>query len=504
MMSGAITRIESALATGLALALLAGCASSAVNKAGGSGQTKAVVLSVATGVNSDELDAFTMDVARLSRGTLKLDVDSRWRRGQNMFETGLIRDVQAGKADLGVVGSRAWDFVGVKSFRALSTPLLIDSYALQERVLRSPLPAEMLAGLKPLGLVGLGVMPGQLRYPFGTNRPLLGPASYRGLTIGVLQSDIAAAAFRALGAAKVDYIPAGGSVAGFGGIEAGTDAVPRAGYLTGNVVLWARPLVVFANAKAFGRLTAEQRSVLQRAASDTSLEVSLDLHNQEYGAAVLCRSGRTRFVDATPAEIAAVSAAVQPVIRGLKRDTQTRGFITQIEGMRADVAGQQPLTCSRSPVAVAERGQLDGVYEFTVTPKEMTAAQADPSEMLAENLGATVFVIDRGHFADTQVYNGSYGDACTWGYGTADVTSRALTLTFSDGGGLAPDNATNKPGEQFTYDLSLYRDLLTLTRPPGQTPPTPWLAVPWRRVSTTPSRSYLSKRCPPPPSALPG
>ena len=56
-----------------------------------------------------------------------------------------------GKADPGVVVSRAWDFVGVKSFQALSTPLLIDSYAFQEHVLRSPLPAEMLPGLKPLG-----------------------------------------------------------------------------------------------------------------------------------------------------------------------------------------------------------------------------------------------------------------------------------------------------------------------------------------------------------------
>ena len=503
MISGAITRIEVALATGLALALLVGCASSAVDKAGGTGQTKVVVLTVATGVGSWELDAFTTDVARLSRGSLKVDVESGWRRGQNMFETGLIRDVQAGKADLGVVGSRAWDFVGVKSFQALSTPLLIDSYALQERVLRSPLAAEMLAGLKPLGLVGLGVMPGQLRYPFGIKRPLLGPASYRGLTIGVQQSEVAAEAFAALGAAKVDYFPSGGSVAGFGGIENGIDNLPRAAYLTGNAVLWARPLVVFANAKAFARLTAEQRSVLRRAAADTSSEGTLELQNQQYGAGVLCRSGRTRFVDATPPEIAALSAAMRPVIRDLERDAQTRGFIARIEGMRAGVAGQRALTCSLSPVAV-KPGPLDGVYEFAVTPKEMTAAHADPSEIIAENLGAMVFVIDRDHFADTQIYNGVYGEACTWGYGTVDVTSRTLTLTFSDGGGLAPNNATNKPGEQFTYDLSLYRDVLTLTRPSGQRPPTPWLAVPWRRVSTTPSRSYLSERCAPPPNALPG
>ena len=491
MISGAITRIEVVLAMGLAVALLVGCASSAVNKAGGTGQTKVVVLTVATEVGSWELDAFTTDVSRLSHGALRIDVESGWRRGQDMFETGLIRDVQAGKADLGVVGSRAWNFVGVKSFQALSTPLLIDSYALQERVLRSPLSAEMLAGMKPLGLVGLGVMPGELRYPFGIKRPLLGPTSYRGLTIGVQQSEIAAEAFAALGAAKVDYFPSGGSVAAFGGVENGIDNLPRAAYLTGNGVLWARPLVVFANANAFARLTAQQRSVLRRAASDTSLEGALELQNQQYGAGVLCRSGRTRFVDATPTEIAALSAAVRPVIRELERDAQTRGFIAQIEGMRAGVAGQRALTCSISPVAVAKRGPLDGVCEFAVTPKEMTAADADPSEILAENLGAMVFVIDRGHFADTQVYNGAYGDACTWGYGTVDVTTRTLTLTFSDGGALAPNNATNKPGEQFTYDLSLYRDVLVLTRPSGQRPPTSWLAAPWRGMGRLPPATCL-------------
>ena len=36
-------------------------------------------------------------------------------------------------------------------------PLLIDGYALQERVLASPLVAQMLKGLAPLGLVLLGL-----------------------------------------------------------------------------------------------------------------------------------------------------------------------------------------------------------------------------------------------------------------------------------------------------------------------------------------------------------
>jgi hypothetical protein len=81
--------------------------------------------------DSGELDGFAGQVRRLSAGTNRIDIRSRWRLGQVHDETGLIGDVRAGKADLGVVGSRAWNSVGVDSFPALTAPLLIDSYALR-------------------------------------------------------------------------------------------------------------------------------------------------------------------------------------------------------------------------------------------------------------------------------------------------------------------------------------------------------------------------------------
>ena len=105
---------------------------------------------------------------------------TRWRLHQVDFETGLIGDVRAGKADLGAAGSEAWASVGVNSFRALNAPLLINSYALQDRVLRSPVIGQMLQGLRPLGLVGIGVLPGPLRKPLGISRPLLQAVRLRG------------------------------------------------------------------------------------------------------------------------------------------------------------------------------------------------------------------------------------------------------------------------------------------------------------------------------------
>src|SRR5499427_10304030 len=207
------------------MAVMAGCGSSGFNKAGDSQARHPVVLTLAN-VNGStgELDGFTSNVWRLSHGTMRIDVKYRWRPGQVKAETGLIGDVRAGKADLGVVGSRAWDSVGVDGFRALGAPLLIDSYALQDRVLRSPMIGQMLAGLRPLGLAGIGMLPGPLRKPLGIARPLLKPSDYAGLRFGVQQSRVAAATMRALGATPV-WLPATQSMIGLDAIEAYISAI---------------------------------------------------------------------------------------------------------------------------------------------------------------------------------------------------------------------------------------------------------------------------------------
>jgi hypothetical protein len=370
--------------------------------------------------------------------------------------------------------------------------MLISSYALQEKVLSSPVAKQMLASLKGLGLTGLGIRPGPLRYAFGFGGPLLGPADYRGKALGVTESSNATAAFRALGASVRD-VPAGGPSTGLAGIESGVSSYfgsihRRGGYLTGNLVLWPRPLVIFANSARLARLTDKQRQILATAASDVQAQTSWLRNDSAYSESALCRAGRTRVVEATPGDIAALRSAMRPVYASLDRTASTRGFISSIEAMRGTTGPEPALTCAAAEAA-AEPGQLDGVYQFRVTAKDMIAAHADPSEMMPENLGAMVFVFDRGRFADTQVDD----PACTWGYGKVTFTPTTLTLTVANGGGISPNNAFSKPGEQFTYHWSLYHDVLSLRAP----------AVPWQRVSRTPSTSHFPKRCPPPASALP-
>jgi TRAP-type C4-dicarboxylate transport system substrate-binding protein len=489
------------------MAVLAGCGSSGFNKAGGSQPRHPVVLTLANfNGMSGELDGFTGNVWRLSGGTMRIDIKYRWRHGQVNYENGLIGDVKAGKADLGVVGSRAWDSVGVTSFRALGAPLLIDSYALQDRVLRNPMIGQMLGGLRPLGLAGIGVLPGPLRKPLGITRPLLTPADYAGLKIGVQQSLVADATMRALAATPV-WFPLAGPITGFGGVEQQISSISgnqydRAGkYLTANVNLWPRPLVLFATGRTWASLTPAQRRILSQAvADDVAAETRVVRDNERTDTAILCRRGRLRFLDASPADLAALRRAVQPVYAQLERDPQTRRYIRQIQALRQETPPEPAPRCGHTARLAGTAGPLDGVYQFTDTPAELQAtAGTAPGDVAPENYGAWTLVLDRGHFAVTQQDQ----PACTWGYGTFTIKGNRIEWLFTDGGGIAPDGSANKPGEFFIFGWSLYRGVLTLSAVKGAVSPSNFRVKPWTRVSVTPSTRFLSKRCPPPTGALP-
>jgi TRAP-type C4-dicarboxylate transport system substrate-binding protein len=490
------------LAAALAFVLLASCAGSGSDKAGGSpgSRHQPVVLTLAFFSGEDEVDSFVSEVKRLSGGSILIDVKPNWRSGQVAYENGLIADVRTGKVDLGVVGSRAWDSVGVESFRALGAPLLINSYALQERVLASPLIAQMLKALAPLGLVGIGVLPGPLRRPAGVVRPLLGPSDYAGLRIGTQQSLLAATTLRALGATPV-WFPAGGPNAAVNGVEQQISSIQgpeyrRVRYVTANVVLWPRPLVVFANRHALAKLTSAQRRILvQAAADDDGPETTFQRSAERVDTATACRAHTWLFVTATPGQLTAVRRAVQPVYTELERDPVTGRQIAQIQAISRTIAAEPTASCAQPAAAAPKAGLLDGVYQYSVTLADLKAAGADPTELTATNVGKTTFLIDRGAFAMTIVNP----KACVRAFGTLRVSGDKLITYFFSYGGGGPGATPNV----FAFYWSLYRDLLTLRRFPGATSPTNAIAKPWLRVSLSPSLRYFSKACPAAPNTLP-
>ena len=490
------------IAAALASASFTSCLGGGSERVGGEPPTETRVLTMLDPFsNRQELTEFVSEVSRLSHGALQIRIVQAGHEGPD-FEAATIRDMRHGRADLAFAASRAWDEFGARSLRALSAPFLIDSYRLQERVLTSDFVGSMLDELRPLGLAGIGILPGSIRRPLGVAHRLAAPGDFRGLTIGTQQSRVADATLRALGA-RPRRLPAGvSSLAGLDGIEHRVAAIEsdrldaEGSHLMTNVDLWPRPLVVFASARSYSRLTSDQRRILRAAAANAvPKKIAAERGLEAETSANICRKGRARFGSATAAELAALRRAVAPVYRKLERDAGTRTVIDGIKRLKQQVGGPpaEVPKCERaaSPTSAAET-EIDGVWRMDT---ERSAARPD---YLAENWGRWIYVFDRGRFAITQENQ----QACTWGYGTFAVDGNRMSWTFTDGGGLAPNNAQNKPGEFFVFDFSAYRDTLTVTPVKGEESPLPFRAKPWRRLSDTPSQRYFSKRCPPPGVAL--
>jgi TRAP-type C4-dicarboxylate transport system substrate-binding protein len=482
------------------VAFVAGCGSSS-ERVGHQSKGPAHVLTMLEPFgNAEELGYFTRAVERLSKGSLRIRLVRSGYAKKTDYEAATIRDMRRGRADLAWAGTRAWDEFGVRRMSALMAPLLVDSYPLQQRILEGDIARQMLAELRPLGLVGIGMLPGAMRHPFAVKQRLGGPADYRGLEIGTQQSRVADETMRALGADPV-RVPA--DTFGFRGPDGyeqrvytlyGNRLAPPGSHITVNVNLWPRPIVIFAGGRVWEHLTMSERDVLRKAAASAVPGAgSAQRANELETANNFCRVGGVALDSASPSDLRALRQAVQPVYDELESDPATRDTIQKIEALKQQLA-EPPAglpKCARPAAAhTVARTALDGVWRMD------TASNTDP---LAENWGHWIFVFDRGKFADTQENE----EACTWGYGTFSVRGDKTSWKFTDGGGIAPNNATNKPGEFFVFGLSSYRDTLKLDAVGGQISPMNFRAKPWRRLSSSPTRRYFSKRCPPPAEALP-
>jgi TRAP-type C4-dicarboxylate transport system substrate-binding protein len=517
-MRGLLRALLAAAVLAGAVASISGCGGSA-NKAGAKVPEKVTVLALANPSSGPDaaLQLFADAVARRSRGRLRIGFRNGWRPGDPHYDRDLIRDVREGRVPLGADTARGWETLGVDSFRALIAPLLIDSYPLQQRVLASPIAAEMLASVRRLGFVGLAILPGPLRRVAG-RKPLLRPADFRGITFGTTTTLTAEDSLRALGARPVALVAnakllktLGGLEQQFGGIL-GNEYYKQEPYLTTNLVLWPRPTVVVANSKVFDSLSSFQQQVLRQAAVDATQPSTTAAEKAEdngtlgpngvgrevggsQGAKALC--GVARFVEATRVDLAALRRAERPEYAALARDAQTRSFLTRIEALKRKL-GLSPDAgpgCSRVNSRPGAATVLDGVYRQYVSLAQGAAGdhvpqwREDPADW-----GEMIRVFDRGRTAWTQESPG----ACTWGYGRYTVHGDKVAWTTIDGGGVG-GSSRPQPGEKQLWSFSFYRGVMTLRADtkdlPGMYPFPPQI---WTPVTKVPSPKYLPKRCPPP------
>ena len=453
-----------ALVVALALAAAGGAhAGSGPDKAGGRGErtkppAERIVLTLATG-DPEYGEAYARAVARVSDGSIRIDVRGG-RDAQANYERFTIEDVRKGRAELGSVGARVWDTMGATSMRALVAPLLVDSLALQKRILEGPLATQMLAGLARAGVVGLALTPGPLRRPLGMTRALRGPRDYAGATIGIKFGGVARSTFEALGAKVKGYTF---GAAPFDGAELDLKTIadarydPRAKEVTANVVLWARPQTVFANRAAFDRLTPRQRAILRSAGREAVRPEAARIETEQKEAlSVICGRSPSVLATASAAEIAALRGAVRPVYAELERDRQTRQLIAAIRKLRTSgsLDDGEPARCFGAGNGA---DALEGSWRSTVSREEMLAGGASVAEA-ATYAGTATLELARGKWVirnERATVTGTYS-----------VVGEVLRMTVR----TCTANPC-APGMTTEYTWSVYRDKLTLARASSTTWP---------------------------------
>jgi TRAP-type C4-dicarboxylate transport system substrate-binding protein len=325
------------------------------------------------------------------------------------YEKGVVQDVRAGTAQLGIVGVRVWDTIGVESFRGLLAPFLVDSFELEREVLTSPIAGRMLAGVEKAGVVGIALHAGPLRRPFGFTGPLASRRDYRGARIGIIPGAVAQATFRALGASGRGYVP--GAVSGFDGAEVDPATMVfngwdrNAGVVTANVVLWPKPFSIVMNRKVFAGLTTEQKDILRNAGrASFGAELRQTEHDAAAAVAAACRRGRLSFRSASPSELASLRAAVQPVYAELERDSLTREVIRVIRDLRRAGQATSPTLPACGPARSGQRAAaaelLEGRWRVHWTREELIEAGL-PERMLPPDAPKSAWVtveFDRGRY----------------------------------------------------------------------------------------------------------
>jgi TRAP-type transport system periplasmic protein len=425
------------------------------DKAGGSGEPVVLRMANAYGdlQTAPVIERFVSQVEARSGGNLRVKAVSRWGDYADDAEQQVVRAVAAGKADLGWAGARVFDTLGVTGFQVLQAPMLIDSYALEQAVVASDMPGQMLQGLDKVGVRGLGVLPDSLRKPIAVKHPVLGLGDWRGITFGTLKSAGQAQAIRSLGATPMEVFRRSRNQALLDGRLQGLEMdlfvyehggpVQPAPYVTANVTLWPQMDVLVANPDRLDALTGQQRGWLQQAAQDAAGGVAALADRDAQSLKNACRSG-ARFATASPADLAALRGAFASVYASLERDPQTKAFIERIQVLKQSIPAGAPLAipagCTgRAPeqpaasVGTAPAG-LNGTYRYLLT-KEDARKFGDPEVDQFPHVNTV-------KLRDGKVEGGCFGQGATYSVSGDQITFNSpesgytMTFTFSvDGKG---------------------------------------------------------------------
>jgi TRAP-type transport system periplasmic protein len=340
---------------------LSGCTPAAKSGAPKPATTTVRVLTIAHIDGGEALDPavvwFASALEARSRGRLTVETKYSCCGRDADVEKVLVGQVADGESDLGWVGASAFHGLGVTAFDPLVAPMLLKTYGEEEAVLESNQAASLLPYLAPLGVEGVSVMPGALRYPLSKSHPITSLADWKAVPFYVFPSEIGESSIHLLGA----KVTTGGFDERDNGVNDGSiaaldnsmlfqsdDKVPWLPYVTLNVPLWARISVLIESPELQDSLSPEQKGWLIAAATDTIWRTHEFTAIDESAVSQSCVHG-AKISYATDRDLLDIQHALAPATASIasnKKDAATLENFREIVRSNDDSATARRAKCS--------------------------------------------------------------------------------------------------------------------------------------------------------------
>ncbi|MFH8251991.1 hypothetical protein ACH3VR_16620 [Microbacterium sp. B2969] len=494
-----------AVSAGLIILACAACTADATALDRSGGQKTPAPTTLTIGMAGWEIHEYANTVAAMSHGRVELDALS-WEETSNKVgwrTPALLDAVRKGTIPLAAVPAASLGEFGVSSLDPLIAPFVVDSLAMEEKLLQDDeLTAAMLQDVSQLGVEPVGIIPGSLAHPFGTSGTLLTAADFEGATISTSRGQVTERAFALLGTKFIEWESNGARFDNIKGSLLPVMAIPdnnfhKAGRsVTGDVTFWPRPVVVIGNPAALAALDEQERAALHDAVKAV-IPTIVEGHalDDSVGTTWSCGVGMT-FPRAGAAAIAGLRAKVRPLIDEIAATEVGAQVFQRVAELRATTPPEKPLECMDPPAdwptEVSDR--LDGTYTADVT-RDDRLAQGYPDWNIAdEDWGHYMLVVKDGRFAMTQ----QNASSCTWKYGEWRMNDDLVRETIGDGGGNSPNWVADRPGMEWIFNWTDFQGKLLLA---GATEVAPF-ATTFTRVSRVPDLDAFPGECVPPVEAF--
>ena len=470
--------------------LVAGCTGPGTGKAGGAPAAAPAGTITLTFASADLLpvdDMFASLVNQDSGGHLRLRM-VRYDYNSPSVDQMVAADMHKGKLDVGDVGSRAWESLGVTAFRAYQDPFLITSRELLDAAVTGPVAAGLLATLEPAGITGLAIAPDSIRYLYST-RPLTTLAQFRGAKIRINDSDTTSEVLTALGATPVTDLPSDPAAVQalrdgkLTAIESNPVSAMEHGYLHAapyvvvNVPLFAKTTTFAINSAKLARLPARDAGWLRQAARQAVTSEATSAGDRTMWG-TLCGQGLKPLV-LTGQQLTAWQNAEAPTYANIAADDQTTLAVDRIGALATTQPRMDPWATCHGVGDVASRTKvLDGSYNNTVSQADVVASGDCTT---CGNAGNFRLTIGDGRYAldhSVRVNNADAGSQPGWGprdpveVGTISISGNHATF-------VAQTSQQNGSGTT-RYTFELFHGLLNWHRLSGLQ----WDSTsPWRKLS---------------------